>query len=138
MGIIYLFLSSSFIFFSHLRFLYASNISGICSISLAVFARLSAAILSHLCPFHLGSHFFPLWIIWPVFPREKDFLAKSCASATTDVEWCPGPKIPVTPHAFGELILVLCQLLFPWILVLCNCLCHSFHSFACHSSAPMD
>ncbi|KAJ6760330.1 hypothetical protein OIU79_025229 [Salix purpurea] len=53
MGIIYLFLSSSFIFFSHLRFLYASNISGICSISLAVFARLSAAILSHLCPFIL-------------------------------------------------------------------------------------
>ena len=50
---IYLFLSSSFILFSHLRFLYASNISGICSISLAVFARLSAAILSHLCPFIL-------------------------------------------------------------------------------------
>ncbi|KAJ6295379.1 hypothetical protein OIU78_023406 [Salix suchowensis] len=37
-----------------------------------------------------------LRVIWPAFPCEEDFLAKSCAAASTDVEWCPGPEIPVT------------------------------------------
>jgi hypothetical protein len=32
---------------------------------------------------------------------------------------------------------VLCQLLLPWVLVLWNGFCHSFHSFACHSSGPL-